>query len=154
MSHSVAISVFSLGGWRKGRGGCVRNIGHEHDICQAQMAESTDPRTNCAVKYATARGHLKYGIVKKKLIFKIGSCNTRSGLQNIRVLAPLGMQALYTFEVPEKQGFEGHGSLPLISLNPCGRRQPEKTQVANTPENAGNRPFRKSWRGHPCRASR
>ena len=59
MSSSVAISVVSLGGWRKGRGGCVRNYGHEHDFCQAQKAENTDPRTNYAVKYATARGHLK-----------------------------------------------------------------------------------------------
>ena len=63
VSHSVVyycreISVFSLGGWRKGRGGCVRNIGHEHDVCQAQKAGNTDPRTNYAVKYATARGHL------------------------------------------------------------------------------------------------
>ena len=57
MSYSVAISVFSLGGWRKGRGGCVRKIGREHDSCQAQKAENTDPRTNYAVKYATARGH-------------------------------------------------------------------------------------------------
>ena len=38
--------MFSLGGWRKGRGDCVRNIGHEHDFCQAQKAENTDPRTN------------------------------------------------------------------------------------------------------------
>ena len=58
MSYSVAISVFSLGGWRKGRGGCLRNIGHEHDFSQAQKAENTDPCTNDAVKYATARGHL------------------------------------------------------------------------------------------------
>ena len=58
MSYSVAISVFSGGGWRKGRGGCVRTIGQEHDFCQAQKAENTDPRTNYAVKYATARGHL------------------------------------------------------------------------------------------------
>ena len=28
------------------------------DFCQAQMAENTDPRTNYAVKYAAARGHL------------------------------------------------------------------------------------------------
>ena len=55
---SVAISVFSLGGSRKGRGGCVRNIGHEHDFSQTQQAENSDPRKNYAVKYATARGHL------------------------------------------------------------------------------------------------
>ena len=24
-------------GWRKGRGGCVRNIGHAHDFCRAQI---------------------------------------------------------------------------------------------------------------------
>ena len=38
----------------KGRGGCVRSFGHGHDFCQAEKAENTDPRTNCAVKYATA----------------------------------------------------------------------------------------------------
>ena len=53
------MSVFSLGGWRKGRGGCVRSIGHEHNFCQAQKAENTDPSTNYAVKYATAHGHLR-----------------------------------------------------------------------------------------------
>ena len=42
----------------KGRGGCVRSFGHEHDFCQAEKAENTDPRTNYAVKYATARAHL------------------------------------------------------------------------------------------------
>ena len=61
MSCSVAISVFSLGGWTKGGGACVRNTGHEHDFCQAQKAENTDPCTNYAVKYATARGHLNLG---------------------------------------------------------------------------------------------
>ena len=30
----------------------------EHDFCQAEKAENTDPRTNYAVKYAAARGHL------------------------------------------------------------------------------------------------
>ena len=59
MSYSVAISVFSLRGLRKGRGGWARNVGHEHDFCRAQKAENTDPRTNSAVKYATARGNLK-----------------------------------------------------------------------------------------------
>ena len=58
MSYNVAISVLRLGGWKKERGGCVRNIGHEHDFCQAQKAENTDPRTNYVAKYATARGHL------------------------------------------------------------------------------------------------
>ena len=42
----------------KGRRGCVRNFGYEHDFCQAEKAAHTDPRTNSAVKYATARGHL------------------------------------------------------------------------------------------------
>ena len=60
MSYSVAISVFFLGGWRKPTGGSVRNYGHEHDFYQ-QKAENTDARTNYAVKYATARGHLMYG---------------------------------------------------------------------------------------------
>ena len=46
--------MLSCEGWRKGRGGCVRKIGHEHDFCQAQKAGNTDPRTNNAVKYATA----------------------------------------------------------------------------------------------------
>ena len=50
--------MFSLRGWGKGRGGWVRNIGHGHDFCQAHKAENTPPRTNYAVKYATARGHL------------------------------------------------------------------------------------------------
>ena len=59
MSYSVAISVFSEGSWRKRRGGCVRNVGHEHYFCQAQKAENTDPHTNYAVKYATASGHLR-----------------------------------------------------------------------------------------------
>ena len=34
----------------KGRGGCARSFGHEHDFCQAGKAENTDPRTNYAVK--------------------------------------------------------------------------------------------------------
>ena len=42
----------------KGRGGCVRSFGHEHDFCQAEKAENTDPHTNYAIKYATAHGHL------------------------------------------------------------------------------------------------
>ena len=58
MSKSVAISVVSLGGWRKGRGGRVQYFRHERDFCQAQKGENPDPRTNYAVKYATARGHL------------------------------------------------------------------------------------------------
>ena len=58
MSYSVATSVFSLGGWRRGRGGRLPNIGHEHDSCQAEKAENTDPGTNYAVKHAAARGHL------------------------------------------------------------------------------------------------
>ena len=32
-------------------------FGYEHDFCQAEKAGNTDPRTNYAVKYATARGH-------------------------------------------------------------------------------------------------
>ena len=43
----------------KGRGGCVRSFGHEHDICQAEKAENTDPCSKHAVNYATARGHLE-----------------------------------------------------------------------------------------------
>ena len=39
-------------------GGRVRSFGHAHDLCQAEKAENTDPRTNYAVNYATARGHL------------------------------------------------------------------------------------------------
>ena len=54
VSYSVAVSVFSFGG----RGGPVRNIGHEHNFCQTPNAENTDPRTNYAVKYATARDRL------------------------------------------------------------------------------------------------
>ena len=42
----------------KGRGGCVRSFGNEHDLRQAEKAANTDSRTNYAVKYATARGHL------------------------------------------------------------------------------------------------
>ena len=45
----------------KGRGGCVRSFGRKQDLCQAETAENTDPRTNIAVKYATARGHLRPG---------------------------------------------------------------------------------------------
>ena len=37
----------------KGRGGCVRRFGHEHDFCQAQKAENTDPRANYAVRVYT-----------------------------------------------------------------------------------------------------
>ena len=58
VSYSVAISLFSLEGWMKGRGGCVRSFGYEHDFCRAENEENTDPRKNYAVKYATARGHL------------------------------------------------------------------------------------------------
>ena len=59
VSYGVAISVFSLGGWRKRRGGCVRKIGHKYDSCEAQKAENTDPRTNYGAKHATARCHLR-----------------------------------------------------------------------------------------------
>ena len=59
VSYSVTISVFSLRRWRKGRGGWARNVGHEHDFCRAQKAENTDPRTDYAVKHATARGNLR-----------------------------------------------------------------------------------------------
>ena len=78
MSYSVAISVFSLGGWRKGRGGSVRNIGHEHDFCQARKAENTDPRTNYAVKYATAGGHLTQGKEKRASLISVPLALTRS----------------------------------------------------------------------------
>ena len=68
----------------KGRGGCVRNIRHEHEFCQAQKAENTDPRTNYAVKYATARGHLRCSItltrkvayLKTRHPIKIGCTNS------------------------------------------------------------------------------
>ena len=50
MSYSVAVSVFLRG--VGGREGVV------DDFCQARKAENTDPRTNYAVKYATARGRL------------------------------------------------------------------------------------------------
>ena len=40
----------------RGREGVVVSE-HEHEFSQAQKAENTDPRTNYAVKYATARGH-------------------------------------------------------------------------------------------------
>ena len=55
MSYSVASPVFSLGGWRKGRGGCAQNFGHERDFCQAQKAENTDPLTNYAQKNPRVR---------------------------------------------------------------------------------------------------
>ena len=43
----------------KGGGSCVSSFGHEHDLCQAEQAENTDPRTNYAAKnYATDRGRL------------------------------------------------------------------------------------------------
>ena len=38
-----------------------RKMRREHDFCQAQKAENADPRTNYAVKYATARGHRTLG---------------------------------------------------------------------------------------------
>ena len=63
MSYSVVLCrtffVFSLGGWMKGRGVCVRSVGHEHDFCRAEKAENTDSRTNYAVQNATARGHIR-----------------------------------------------------------------------------------------------
>ena len=40
------------------------NFGHEHDSCETPKAENTDSRTNYAVKYATARGHLNQGLRK------------------------------------------------------------------------------------------
>ena len=52
MSYSVAISVF-LGGVGGREEGVVDDF-----FCQARKTENTDPRTNYAVKYATARGHL------------------------------------------------------------------------------------------------
>ena len=64
----VCVCVFPLAGWRKGRGGCVRNIGHKHDFCQAQKAENTDPRANYALKYATARGLQTVGLPRKQKI--------------------------------------------------------------------------------------
>ena len=52
-------------GLEEGKGGCVRNIGDEHDFFRAQKAENTDPRRNYAVKYATARGHLRTAVLKR-----------------------------------------------------------------------------------------
>ena len=49
----------------KGRGGCVRSFGHEHDFCRAEKAENADSRTNYALKYATARGHLTFPFPRK-----------------------------------------------------------------------------------------
>ena len=46
---------------RKGRSGCVQIL--DTKICQAQKALNTDSRTNYAVKYATARGHLRSGFL-------------------------------------------------------------------------------------------
>ena len=43
---------------RKGRSGCVQTLDTKR--CQAQKAYNTDSRTNYAVKYATARGHLSH----------------------------------------------------------------------------------------------
>ena len=40
------------------------SFGHEHDFCQAEKAENTDPRTNYAVKYASARGLLIHPCIK------------------------------------------------------------------------------------------
>ena len=56
VSFGVAVSVFSWGGWREGRGGCAQNSGHKHDFCRAQKAGNTDPRTNYAVNYASVSG--------------------------------------------------------------------------------------------------
>ena len=50
----------------RGRGGCVGSFGHEHDFCRANRAENIDPRTNYAVKYATARGHLTHWKIGEK----------------------------------------------------------------------------------------
>ena len=43
-----------------------------HYFCQAQKAENTDPRTNYAVVYATARGHLKSLVSVKCLPATLG----------------------------------------------------------------------------------
>ena len=40
--------------------GCVQIL--DTKTCPAQKAENTDSRTNYAVKYATARGHLDAGL--------------------------------------------------------------------------------------------
>ena len=42
---------------RRERSGCVQTL--DTKTCQAQRHKNTDSRTNYAVKYATARGHLK-----------------------------------------------------------------------------------------------
>ena len=46
----------------KGRGGCGGSFGHERDCCQAEKVENINLRTNYAVKYAPARGHLTLGL--------------------------------------------------------------------------------------------
>ena len=59
MSYSVAISVFSLGvGGREGV--VVSEISDtKMTFASPKKAENTDPHTNYAVEYATARGHLR-----------------------------------------------------------------------------------------------
>ena len=48
-----------------------------NDFCQAQQAENTDPCTNYAVKYATARGYLIFylqpGLERKFLLMRTWS---------------------------------------------------------------------------------
>ena len=83
-------------------GGSVRSIGHEHDFCQAQKVENTDPRTNYAVKYVTARGHLtqiaNLGSEKKHIKKK-----TRK--QNFHGIVPgfWGEFCFYVFFLPHKE---------------------------------------------------
>ena len=55
-----------------GGGGVGRREGMVDDFCQARKAENTDPRTNYAVKYATARGRLRL------MLISIETCNYSS----------------------------------------------------------------------------
>ena len=57
VSYGVAISVFSFKGLEEGKGWLCPKCSTRYDFCQAQKAQNTDPSTNYAVKYATARGH-------------------------------------------------------------------------------------------------
>ena len=79
----------------KGRSNCVRGFGHEHDFCQAKKAENIDPRTNYAVKYATARGHLSFKA--KKEHHPNGNkhiLNSRGHFDDYVPLGPLGLHPL------------------------------------------------------------
>ena len=120
MSKSVAISVFSLGGWRKGRGTCVRNIGHEHDFCQAQKAENTDRRTNYAVNMLLLVATTHHVMPNKCLFYRLHKTFTR-----LRFIMTLSMK-------------NGHSVFPELRLNgACGTswlsHSGMQLQLANSP---------------------